>query len=277
MRDRVVVKRIFLIMVTGSVLLATPAAPHGARTLAASPAVQGTPIPPGVSAVRITHGNVSLVNTLANTRVVVADVAPKPYNPNQPPGGEDPGHVSFRFAGYYSALTAPVYGPTAALVNVYPTAHFAQVKWDSQSALLQRLLVTHPNLARLDQLPDLPLQPAGQALLARQNYLAFGSGVGIRYLVRYASDVSPAVQGSVFYTYQGLTSDGKQYVSATFPVRVAILPATLPTNFDERAFEQGYSAYVARLVARLDAADEWTTFTPSLSQLDLVVRSIAVR
>ena len=92
-----------------------------------------------------------------------------------------------------------------------------------------------------------------------------------------ASDVSPALQGSVFYTYQGLSADGRQYVSATFPLRIAFLTSALPTNFDERAFELGYRSYIAKLIGRLNAADEWATFTPSLSQLDLVVRSIAVK
>lgn len=264
-------------LVAAATLMGPVVAAQPDYSRAASPAAQGTPIPPGVSAVRIRHGNVSLFDTLANTRVAVADVAPRPYNPDQPPGGEDPGHVSFRFTGYYSALPSPVYGPTEAVVNVYPTAHFTQVKWDPQRVLLRRVLTMHPSLGSLDRLPALPLYPAGQALLARQSYLGFGGGIGIRDLVRYASDVSPAMQGSIFYTYQGLTTDGRFYVSATFPLRIAFLPATLPSNFDERAFEQGYQSYIAKLVGRLDAADDWTAFTPSLSQLDLVVRSIAVQ
>ena len=56
-------------------------------------------------------------------------------------------------------------------------------------------------------------------------YLSFRNGTGIRYITHYAQDVAPYTADSFFYTYQGLTSDGKNYVSATFPLYTRCFPS----------------------------------------------------
>ena len=62
-------------------------------------------------------------------------------------------------------------------------------------------------------------------------YLDFPSD-GVRFITRYAQDVSPVTNQSVFFTFQGLTSDGQHYVSLFWPVDTSSLP-----NTDEEALE----------------------------------------
>ena len=49
-------------------------------------------------------------------------------------------------------------------------------------------------------------------------YLDFQNGSGVRYLLSYQEESSKESSTELFYTYQGLTTDRKYYVSFVFQV-----------------------------------------------------------
>ena len=81
----------------------------------------------------------------------------------------------------------------------------------------------------------------------------------------------------VFYTFQGLTYDGKYYISMILPIAQAGLPADMQAGVDQygTAIESDFSAYLSTTVQALNDADG-STFTPTLAQLDTLVNSLTV-
>jgi hypothetical protein len=183
-----------------------------------------------------------------------------------------PAHLEFRFSVYYPSVFPPA-STLVPTVYVFPTASFAPYKWDIVAQTLRSVLRRQPDLSKLSSLPMLPPIPAGQAIRAQAAYLAFHSGRGICYLAYYASDVSLPTPNRMIYAFQGVTSDGKYYVSAVFPVHVAFLPTTAPANID---YPNGYYKYVNALVKKLDAPAAASAITPRVSWLNATMSSISV-
>jgi hypothetical protein len=127
-------------------------------------------------------------------------------------------------------------------------------------------------------LPFLPLENAGAAFYLKPHYLDFQNGSGISYLTlltqgKLAFDGKTLADGGLFYTFQGLTKDGKQYISATFPVAVTIPLDPAPANWNED--NQALAAYNQSVLNKLQQADS-SKYRPNLDQLDALVRSLNV-
>jgi hypothetical protein len=84
----------------------------------------------------------------------------------------------------------------------------------------------------------------------------------------------------LFYTFQGLTSDGKYYVAAILPINAAFLAADenpaspipqdgIPFNMDQP------QQYFDAVIQKLNSTDP-NTFTPGLPSLDTLIQSITV-
>jgi hypothetical protein len=109
-------------------------------------------------------------------------------------------------------------------------------------------------------------------LTARTGYLNFQSGDGVRY-VTFLESQPPRVQrmDSLIYTYQGLTADGKYYISVILPILINDQSASADL---EALAEQDPPDY-ASIQQRLDLiADDG--FSLSLVDCDNLVASIAV-
>ena len=109
--------------------------------------------------------------------------------------------------------------------------------------------------------------------------LSFGSGNGIRYLTQYASLYDPINNHELFYTFQGLTGDGKYWISAILPVSNPILPEdgnNPPNGQSQEQFGNNFAAYITDLTTQLNAqAPE--NFSPGLARLDALVTSIQIQ
>lgn len=120
-----------------------------------------------------------------------------------------------------------------------------------------------------ETLPFLPDQKAAQVFHAAEKILPFQNGTGIRYITLYSQAAFPAVDNQhLFYTFQGLTGDGKYYVSVTLPVHLAALEG-LPTPADA-----GQSASSVQAARNLLNQQE-PVLQPSLESLDALVQSIS--
>ena len=104
------------------------------------------------------------------------------------------------------------------------------------------------------------------------------AGSGVRFITRYAQDVSPVTNQSVFFTFQGLTSDGQHYVSLFWPVDTSRLPNTDEEALGGQSYEawaQQYDAYLARTVQTLNGLPP-DAFTPDLSLLDGMLETLTI-
>ena len=134
-----------------------------------------------------------------------------------------------------------------------------------------------------ENLPFLPVFNAGQVFHSNEQVIKFQNGTGVRFLTQYAQAPYPVNNESLFYTFQGLTSDGAYYVSAILPINAAFLSADgnpetpLPADgvpFDWNNFEN-VPQHFDLVKQKLNATDP-NAFTPSLSNLDALIQSITI-
>ena len=185
-----------------------------------------------------------------------------------------PATTKFSFDGYPVAdsFTAPE-------ILIFPVKDFESMSDVASKTIedLRQVIAVHPQPVSIKTLPFLPTWNAAQIMHSKVAYFPFENGQGVRYLTQYGQGISPINNKYLFYTYQGLTSDGKYYVSAILPVTNAILPpddSTIPGG-DMQAFANNYLNYIADMQNKLDAQPE-DAFIPSLTMLDNMIKSMAI-
>ncbi len=161
-------------------------------------------------------------------------------------------------------------------IFVYPVEELQAINEGTKPivASLQTLIESPQEVTPM---PFLPLFNAQQVMHAHVQYLDFQDGQGLRYLTQYDQAFIPINNNELIYTYQGLTSDGKYYVAAVLPVHHPSLPPNgTVTGNEPPEFTSDFPTYLANVVAALNpqAAD---TFTPDLTQLDVMMSSLEVK
>lgn len=108
------------------------------------------------------------------------------------------------------------------------------------------------------QVPFLPYQILERTANGLPLQLNFATGSGIRTVVSFAEYIS-AISGNsnLYYSYQGVSSDGRYYISAVFPLRSAVLNGQPAAEINWNSLSSG-------------------DFQPSLDELDYYVRSIVI-
>jgi hypothetical protein len=167
----------------------------------------------------------------------------------------------------------PIYQPQ---IFIFPAGELAAANQTAgkTAADLETLLQTQQ---AGEQMPFLPLAFSSiQAMDAQVQYLDFKNGKGVRFLTQFNNGMAPINNAGLIYTFQGLTSDGKYYVSAVLPVTSPELSAD--TAFSEQEAKAGpeYRDYLTKTVAMLNQQPAGT-FTPDLAKLDALIQSIEVR
>jgi hypothetical protein len=177
-----------------------------------------------------------------------------------------PEHIRFTLQGY--ALTNKALEPK---ISIFPVDEYAQLSNESGTTLrtLQSLLKSQ-QVSASDMLPFLPEPRAQQMLHVQEKFINFGNGSGIRYITEYSQAAFPNIGSDMFYTFQGLTSDGKYYVSISLPIELPQLNGvSAPESSDT------YPDYLTSTINLLNRADN--TFNPSLESLDALVQSLQVQ
>ena len=98
-------------------------------------------------------------------------------------------------------------------------------------------------------------------------------------MTQYAQYFVTVNNTDLFYTYQGLTSDGKYWVSAILPINNPILAAnadTLPAGMSMEDFNNNYGSYITGMIDQLNSQAS-DSYTPSLAVLDALVASITIQ
>lgn len=175
-----------------------------------------------------------------------------------------PARLRIRFD--HDALSVAV-NPLQRQVLIYPLAAYralfpagARLVLDQHVSALHRLLAERPEFVDGEEIPVLPDPGAAQAFRARVRYLRFDGGAGVAFITRYGTGAaSPAAP--LVWTFQGVTDDGRYWVSAFHPVHAPDLPKTGP-------------AYTA---ARHLEATRPDDFRPTLETLAAVARTLSIR
>ncbi len=220
-----------------------------------------------------------------------------PASPGMFFAASHPAYAQFRFLGYGGGreYNLPLLPNTnrVAQVMVFQVEDFAGFGDDApngfqnQERVLADLLQNGLDASRCNQplgegyqpLPFLPWINETQTFCAQPQVLGFIGGKGIRYLSYYAQGPAPVLDGSVFYTFQGLTDDGQFYVSAVFPIATGIFPDELP---DQPTISDSGSDYSSEWLSTLTDqlaqlnAQAGDSFDPSLATLDELVNSIHI-
>ncbi|MCC6905349.1 MAG: hypothetical protein IT326_05855, partial [Anaerolineae bacterium] len=195
-----------------------------------------------------------------------------PYEADMPNFALNPEYVTFTLQGYSPSETfhTPV-------IMVYPVAEYAELVPDiaGEAALLAQV-ATDPAVTKPEfGYPFLPIWGAAQVYAAQATPVAFASGTGIRYVTQYSQALTNANNREMFYTFQGLTADGRYWVAAVLPVAAAGFPensdalynrADLDAYLESGQFETDFDADIMRLQG-LASSD----FTPPLESLDALV------
>lgn len=139
----------------------------------------------------------------------------------------------------------------------------------------------------IDALEPMPPLRAARILRVQEQPLKFVNGDGKRAVVQYSQSVTALTNADLFYTYQGLTDDGKYYVSLAMPVAAPDLPASMDVVLrnevpalpydanNQEAFNSAVERFNAEATTQVAALDP-AAFTPSLTALDDLVRSLKV-
>ncbi|MGA9531661.1 MAG: hypothetical protein WBR18_02995 [Anaerolineales bacterium] len=198
-----------------------------------------------------------------------------------PEANVEPGGPAFAMYPAYREITLDGYPLTNVFhlprIDVYPVAETTAMNPAAADLIgrLQALLADRPTEFP-DPMPFLPIFNAGQMMHTKEAYLDGAAVHGVRYLTQYAQAAYPINNHDLFYTFQGLTSDGSSYVLAILPVSHPDLPATgdeFPGGYQD--FIDNYDTYLQQSLALLQAADG-AEFTPMLSTLDALITSLQV-
>ena len=203
-----------------------------------------------------------------------------------------PEHVRFDFANPYTvrepfAGFQPLWAPwlnhqhldspeIQPQIFIFPTREYAETNplAGERIEALRTLLYDGGALSAGAELPVLPTFNSAQDLRGQVHPLAFQGGRGLRFIARYSQGAAPVVNPAVFYTFQGLTEDGSQYVAAFFPLYISLLPDQVQVE-DWETFNANYAAYLSETTAVLDQLTP-AEFTPDLASLDAVLTSLRV-
>jgi hypothetical protein len=202
-------------------------------------------------------------------------VPAEPYDSSLPPDlAGYPDHVVFLF-------------DDEVRLAIYPIAEY-QAIWDAvgdsrvtaQVNALKQLLAERESRPEVPS-PPLPMLPPPEGvndLAVQFNYIDFTGGSGVRYVGRTVSENAPVTNDQLNYYFQGLTADGKYYVSFIFPVWAADWPDTVDdvSAEDRQQVASDYEAYLAQTADTLAQLNADTAWLPPLSMLDGMVQSITI-
>ncbi|CAG0946375.1 hypothetical protein ANRL1_02949 [Anaerolineae bacterium] len=269
-----------------------PAEPKLEATTGAAPAAPAAPVVAPVSeptlvpvpteaptAMPVSVGAATYNGLSFNYDVSLAQQITTTTMPAHNPGPDAPywaitsAYDEFNFVGYPSKNS--YHRPR---IEVYSVEEFSAVNPAAKEQIdqLKQLLGDAPGAP--ERIPLIPIFNAAQVFRSQVKYLNFQSGQGVRFVTQYDQAIIPINNKEVFYTFQGLTSDGRYYITAILPVATSALPDT-----DQMSQEQmqtlgtgeAFAAYLNEVVQMLNGLPS-ASFTPNLDALDATINSLRV-
>jgi hypothetical protein len=227
-----------------------------------------TPLPPSTPVPVGNPGEVSLDYSAIASNISLETVPATTATPGGPYWEGTPEYFRYTLQGY------PVSNHNRApQLFIFKVADLAPANeaMAGYAADLQTLLQNHQ---AGNQIPFLPISSESQMFRARMEFVDFKSGQGVIFLTRLGQGIVPINNSDLILAFQGLTYDGKYYLSAILPVTLPDLPADAASgqlpDFNE------LPAYLNDTIKMLEDQPAGS-FTPSLETLNALIRSIEVK
>jgi hypothetical protein len=206
----------------------------------------------------------------------------QPYDDNAGPRMVYPQHRQISFSGY--ALTGKFFEP---IIRVFPVAEYEPMHTTAASSIkrMREVLATR-TIEPKNTIPLLPGYNAMQVFHAQVKFMDFQNGTGLRWLTELAQYSAPVNNRDLFYSYQGMTSDGKYWLSIMLPVNAAYLQET----WDSTEVPQGglvqpapgspnwseeLKSYYTLMLGMLNNTPD-SEFSPALDCLDKLATSVSI-
>jgi len=191
-----------------------------------------------------------------------------PASPDAPEAFRLPDHV-------YITMDVNTPCDRSAWIYSIPVEEYIQINPGVEATLtdLRNLLELKPTALPYDKkIPHLPHPNAAQVMQASISYLEFQNGSGVRSLLIYTQNLIRADVCNFQYIYQGLTHDGRYFISATIPIFIPVLEEN---SVKGKIFFNHQEIYI-RYIEALVSAQSLENFSPDLSFLDAMMRSLLV-
>jgi len=144
----------------------------------------------------------------------------------------------------------------------------------TMAATLQGLL-TDPefDIQAEGSLPFLPPFNAAQVFHVLEQRLDSDHNSGIRYLTLYSQALVGVVNYDIFYTYQGISKDGRYYIAAILPINSTLLSNDQLTQAELETIAIDYEAYLSSMTDMI-REDNGASLSPTLAALDAMMMSL---
>lgn len=144
----------------------------------------------------------------------------------------------------------------------------------TMAATLQGFLADpESDLQAEGSLPFLPPFNAGQVFQVLEQRLDSDHNSGIRYLTLYSQALVGVVNYDIFYTYQGISADGRYYIAAVLPINSTLLSDDQLTQAELETIAIDYEAYLTSMTDMI-REDNGASLNPTLAALDAMMMSL---
>ena len=195
----------------------------------------------------------------------------KPASTDAPYWEVYPQYIRITLEGY--PVTKSAYGP---LIAVYPVQDYHRMSEPAGQTLDQLTQFLAEKPVDANKIPALPVRNSLQSFHSNVQYLAFQNGYGVRFLAIYAQYKAPVNNTDLFYTFQGLTSDGRYAVSVILPVNHFKLPtsaeALSQTDYEKVLQDRS----IIRTCPVISAPSLAAALPPISPKLDDLVKSLRI-
>ena len=254
-----------------------------------SPATAAAPTAAPLNGLELNLGGVYMVLPPCMAANATGTLVPAvPYDENNGPMEYYPQNRKIAFQGYpLSGGFWDAAGSNKGGITIYPVADFVAMNQGIATIVsnMKTLLATRPEAPK--NIPFLHIVGAAQVFDSNVKYLDFQNGQGVRFLTEYAQFSDPVNNHDLFYAYQGMTSDGKYWVSAILPVNAAYLQADYnsvdvpaggipaPSMDNNPNFSSDMDTYYVTMLDKLNTTPD-NSFTPGLDCLDQYIQSLNI-
>jgi NlpE N-terminal domain len=191
-------------------------------------------------------------------------------------GGGAPKHIRFTFN---NAKQPEDINPEQPQILIFSVKELKELhpSVSEEVGELQQLMEDKPDSPN-GPIPVFPIFSAQQVFQCHVRYLFFENGGGVRFVTYYQQDAAPIKSDHMFYTFQGLTSDGHWYISAFWPVTTSAIPkGNQQMNAAQSdAFAKSFDSYLSNLLGTLEGTPS-AGFSPDLKVLDEMIESLNVK
>ncbi len=238
-----------------------------------------TPVAPGNGVI---VGNISFVIPTGLASTATHEVIARAESDQVAPWEVAPEHTVFTLEDF--SLPGK---QMKAQIFVYPADDYANINQGVAENIKKIKALTSESGMDVnnDTMPHVPFYNAAQVIAAQTQVFNFRNGAGVRYITQYGQDVSPITNNWLFYTFQGLTSDGKIYIVAIFPIEVPVLAQgdvqNSPVPSDGVPFPDyndpnaNFPAYFDAVTQKLNSLSP-DAFSPVITQIDALIQTIQV-